>query len=388
MTMLKKKTIVYYSQPYFLDSTLETLNCIKFDFDIHLIIEISNDSKTSTILDFSGIALIPGIYDLEEIMPESQKPFFSKHFSALKSVKFIVFGGKRSLSVASFLGSMDLSAYINALQPSLVHFDSVSLRAIWSLPFLSNVKLISTIHDPVPHQGEGNWKFHLTSVIYRQFTSSVFLYSEYALSLYKKHYPHFKKLYKISLMPYHFITQYANDKSLRGKYILFFGRLSAYKGIDLLLKAIPDVLKTHPDEQFVIAGNPETNIHIDFPDDSRLRIIPRHLELDELANLIANAKFIVCPYREATQSGVLMTAFAFNKCVLASNVGAFPEYISNDDNGLLTAPTIQDLSNGIRTMVDNHHYEQLNYNLANSNNKCTEQSNRIILKHVYDQSAE
>lgn len=231
MTMLKKKTIVYYSQPYFLDSTLETLNCIKFDFDIHLIIEISNDSKTSTILDFSGIELIPGIYDLDEIMPENQKPFFSKHFSALKSVKFIVFGGKRSLSVASFWGSMDLSAYINALQPSLVHFDSVSLRAIWSLLFLSNVKLISTIHDPVPHQGEGNWKFHLTSVIYRQFTSSVFLYSEYALSLYKKHYPHFKKLYKISLMPYHFITQYASDKSLRGKYILFLEDCLHIKGL-------------------------------------------------------------------------------------------------------------------------------------------------------------
>jgi glycosyltransferase involved in cell wall biosynthesis len=386
--MFKRKTVVYYCQPYFLDSTLETLDCIKFDFDIHLIIEISNDSKISTILDLSGLELITGIFDWEAIMPEGQRTYFMKHFSGLKSIKFMVFSGKRSISVASFLGSMDLYAYVNAVQPLLIHFDSASLRAIWALPFFRNIKVVSTIHDPIPHQGERTWKFKLTSFVYRMFTSTIFLYSEYARTLFQKNYPRFKKLQKITLLPYHFITQYANTSTVKGKYILFFGRLSTYKGIDILLKAIPEVLSTHPYEQFVIAGNPESNHDILFPTDSRIRIISRHLDLDELANLIVNAKFIVCPYREATQSGVLMTSFALHKSVVASNVGAFPEYINNDTNGLLTNPTVKDFATGIRTMIENQYYEQLNKNIAQSNCQSIEQSNRIILKRVYEQSAE
>lgn len=278
---------------------------------------------------------------------------------------------------------MDLSAYINALQPAVIHFDTASLRAIWSLPLLRKIKVISTIHDPIPHQGEGTWKFQLTIAIYRQFTSSILLYSEYALDLFKKHYPRFKRLYKISLLPYHFIAQFANKLNIQGNYILFFGRISPYKGIDILLNAIPLILQTYPEVQFVIAGKPEPNYEQTTTIDSRIKFISRHLDIEELANLISNAKFIVCPYREATQSGVLMTAFALNKSVLASNVGAFPEYISHNTNGVLTYPTVQDLVTSIMKMIDNQFYEKLNQNLAQADFKCAEQRNRIILKQVY-----
>ena len=36
---------------------------------------------------------------------------------------------------------------------------------------------------------------------------------------------------------------------------------------------------------------------------------------------------MVCPYTDATQSGVIMSAFAFNKPVIATNVGALPEMV-------------------------------------------------------------
>lgn len=48
-----------------------------------------------------------------------------------------------------------------------------------------------------------------------------------------------------------------------------------------------------------------------------------------------NTKFVVCPYTDATQSGVLMTANAFNTPVVASSVGAFPEYVVDKKFGLL-----------------------------------------------------
>jgi glycosyltransferase involved in cell wall biosynthesis len=99
---------------------------------------------------------------------------------------------------------------------------------------------------------------------------------------------------------------------------------------------------------------PTDNIHID-----SIRLLNKYVSIQELAELIQNAEFIVCPYREATQSGVLMTAFALNKPVLATNVGAFPEYIVENVNGMLVEPTVNGIEKGILTMLNNNHYKDI-----------------------------
>ena len=55
----------------------------------------------------------------------------------------------------------------------------------------------------------------------------------------------------------------------------------------------------------------------------RNRFIPD----DEMVALIKNCAFMVCPYTDATQSGVIMSAFAFNKPVIATDVGGLPEMV-------------------------------------------------------------
>ena len=44
---------------------------------------------------------------------------------------------------------------------------------------------------------------------------------------------------------------------------------------------------------------------------------------------------MVCPYTDATQSGVIMSAFAFNKPVIATNVGGLPEMVKNQHYGII-----------------------------------------------------
>ena len=44
---------------------------------------------------------------------------------------------------------------------------------------------------------------------------------------------------------------------------------------------------------------------------------------------------MVCPYTDATQSGVIMSAFAFNKPVIATNVGGLPEMVKHGHYGLI-----------------------------------------------------
>ena len=50
------------------------------------------------------------------------------------------------------------------------------------------------------------------------------------------------------------------------------------------------------------------------------------------------ASFVVCPYTDATQSGVVMTAYEFEKPVIASDVGSFREYIFDQETGLIVPP--------------------------------------------------
>ena len=47
---------------------------------------------------------------------------------------------------------------------------------------------------------------------------------------------------------------------------------------------------------------------------------------------------IICPYRDATQSGVVLTAFAFGVPVVASAVGGLVEYVEHGRTGLVVPP--------------------------------------------------
>jgi glycosyltransferase involved in cell wall biosynthesis len=125
-------------------------------------------------------------------------------------------------------------------------------------------------------------------------------------------------------------------------YVLFFGLISPYKGLDILAEAIKLLEKEQFKYKYVIAGYGDIeNIEQIRALDS-VKIINRHIKNNEITDLIKNARVIVCPYKSASQSGILMTVFLFNKPVIATKVGAFGEVISNDHNGILINPNSPD----------------------------------------------
>src|SRR5690606_26719718 len=66
------------------------------------------------------------------------------------------------------------------------------------------------------------------------------------------------------------------------------------------------------------------------------------------------SQFVVCPYKDATQSGVIMTSFALNKPVIATNVGGLKEMIIHNHSGILIEPNnITKLSDSIKWMLSN-----------------------------------
>ena len=104
--------------------------------------------------------------------------------------------------------------------------------------------------------------------------------------------------------------------------VLFFGLLRPYKGLDLLLEAWRGV----EDAELWIAGMPRMDISaLRAAAPPGVRFAARFIGPGELGAFFRRADLVVLPYREIDQSGVLFTALAFERPLLLSDVGGFPE---------------------------------------------------------------
>jgi glycosyltransferase involved in cell wall biosynthesis len=131
------------------------------------------------------------------------------------------------------------------------------------------------------------------------------------------------------------------------EYVLFFGRITSYKGFEYLFPSMKMVHEKFPDVVLVVAGSGE--YYFDISDYKYLNYIDlrnKYIPVSELANLIYNSLFVICPYKDATQSGVVMSAFALSKPVLATNVGGLSEYIESGKSGILIEPNV------VKSLVD------------------------------------
>jgi glycosyltransferase involved in cell wall biosynthesis len=105
---------------------------------------------------------------------------------------------------------------------------------------------------------------------------------------------------------------------------LFFGLIRPYKGLDVLLSAWQQV--PEPDARLVVAGLPRVDLEpLRRLADERVRFVPRFITDPEIPAFFRRADLVVLPYREIDQSGVLYTALAFGKAIVATEVGGFPE---------------------------------------------------------------
>ena len=118
-----------------------------------------------------------------------------------------------------------------------------------------------------------------------------------------------------------------------GRYVLFFGLVRAYKGLDLLLEALADPRLHVADVRLVVAG--------EFYDDEqpyrdkiqalglseRIVLHNRFIPNDQVNRYFSAADIVCQPYRSATQSGVTQIAYHFCKPMLVTDVGGLAEII-------------------------------------------------------------
>lgn len=138
-----------------------------------------------------------------------------------------------------------------------------------------------------------------------------------------------------------------------GKYILFFGFIRDYKGLDLLLEAMADDRIKNANIKLIVAGEYYTDSK---PYDE---IIEKHhlensviLATDfipdqKVAKYFCASDIVVQPYKDATQSGVTQIAYHFNKPMITTDVGGLAEIVPHEKVGYVIQPNIEELADAI-----------------------------------------
>ena len=150
------------------------------------------------------------------------------------------------------------------------------------------------------------------------------------------------------------LIEVSNSKFAECKpYVLYYGLIRPYKGLGILKQAV-DLL---PDEfnsvRFIVAGYGDDPVLQEMEKSSRFIVINKMLSNEEIVDLNLNARFVVCPYLSASQSGIITTSFFYGKPIIASRVGAFDEFIADGINGLLVAPNeARELADSIARLIN------------------------------------
>lgn len=137
------------------------------------------------------------------------------------------------------------------------------------------------------------------------------------------------------------------------KYILFFGFIRDYKGLDILLQAMTDKKINDQKIKLIIAGefysgkeNYMEYIAEHQLDDSlvlRTDFIPN----TEVGLYFCAADVVVQPYKTATQSGVTQIGYHYEKPMIVTNVGGLPEIVLHEKTGYVCGVNAQDISDSI-----------------------------------------
>jgi len=122
------------------------------------------------------------------------------------------------------------------------------------------------------------------------------------------------------------------------KYLLFFGFIRAYKGLDLLLEALREL----PEEyHLIVAGEvygsfqKYNNLINDLGISDRVHLYNYYISDDEVGTFFSAADVCVLPYKGATQSGIIAIADHFNLPCIATDVGGLKENVRHNETGLI-----------------------------------------------------
>jgi glycosyltransferase involved in cell wall biosynthesis len=128
------------------------------------------------------------------------------------------------------------------------------------------------------------------------------------------------------------------------KYLLFFGFIRAYKGLDLLIESLADKRIRDLNIRLLVAGEfyedaaPYRELIKKHNLDNEILLFDRFVNDQEIPYFFGAADLVVQPYRNATQSGVTQVAYYYEKPMIVTNVGGLSEIVPDKVCGYVIEP--------------------------------------------------
>jgi len=132
--------------------------------------------------------------------------------------------------------------------------------------------------------------------------------------------------------------------------LLFFGRISHYKGLDLLLDAMPRIWEAAPTTRLVVAGHgqiPESDVLAD----ARVDVRNEHVPEAAVPELYNGASAVVLPYRQASQSGVGSLAKSYGRASVVTDEGGLPELVADGSGLVVPSEDVGALANALIEVI-------------------------------------
>jgi len=334
------KTIVFCTQVYFLDAAIEYIRLLAAEgYKTHVLIELSPNQLKANILNIdTDLNKFPALTSFEKVVEEWKLEYLSPYFENCISVNFVVYPTKKLWKTRAV--SKELEKHISKIQPDFIHLDDFSGRTLFNLPFFffRRKKMIANIHDPLTHSGEFEWQRELYRKVWFNLVDKFVVFSKFSEKILLPQLKSSKKIYVLNLMPYTIYKSFLQTKkNYSREYISFVGRISPYKGIELFVGTFEGLKRDYPNIKFYIGGKSINGYYPSFLNlkNENVVIENQFLSNAEIANIISKSKIVICPYIDATQSGVVMTAYGLGCPVLVTNTGGLPEYINHNLTGVI-----------------------------------------------------
>jgi D-inositol-3-phosphate glycosyltransferase len=153
-------------------------------------------------------------------------------------------------------------------------------------------------------------------------------------------------------------------------YILFFGFIREYKGLDLLIKAFADErfrklpVKLLIAGEFYIDGKPYLDLINSLGLKDMVVLRTEFIENKDIVNYFCASDIVAQPYKDATQSGVTQIAYHFDKPMLTTNVGGLSEMVPDGKVGFVVAPDVNEISRALLRFFNENKEKEFSANAA------------------------
>ncbi len=263
-----------------------------------------------------------------------------------------------ALSLINPLRLRQLASQIRARQPDVLLYP---IFHPWS-PFLQaalrEFPTVVTVHDPEPHAGDYEWVLENLSI--RKADRCVLLSQSLKPALIRRG----VAAERIDVIPHGPLfdsSRSPQEKRMKSApkrpTILFFGRIAPYKGLDILINAFTELMRTHQ-ARLLIVGEGDLKPYESLLENlSEVEVINRWIPDSEVGIWFEQATIVVLPYTKATQSGVVTIAATFQLPVIATRSGGLPEQIQDGKTGILVEPgDTRELVQALIRLLDDPEY--------------------------------